>query len=98
MPWIPIAFSTLRPTTSPRLSTIQLGFDCSEPPTTVPAESLIEGTGNDLRRVADEPSRIEREFEGAVTLTVCRDTVFKVVLDTLNVRFGFCGVDYASRY
>ena len=39
-------------------------------------------------RVADEVARIEREFEGEVSLTVTRDLIFTVVSDTLNVRFN----------
>ena len=87
--WIPMALSTLRPATSPRLSTIRLDF--SHPSTaTRSVESAIEITGNNLRQVADE---IEREFEGAVNLTVLWDPVFEAVSESLNVRFQFCGVD-----
>ena len=93
--WIPMALSTLRPATSPRLSTIRLDF--SRPSTaTRSVESAIEITGNNLRQVADEIARIEREFEGAVNLTVFRDPVFEAVSDTLNVRFRLCGVDDTS--
>ena len=90
-----MALSTLRPATSPRLSTIRLDF--SRPSTaTRSVESAIEITGNNLRQVADEIARIEREFEGAVNLTVFRDPVFEAVSDTLNVTFQFCGVDDTS--
>ena len=90
--WIPMALSTLGPATSPHLSTIRLDFSRSLI-VNRSAMSLIEGTANDLRWVADEVARIEREFEGAVNLNASRDSVFKVVLDTLDVRFRFCGVD-----
>ena len=90
LPWFPMALSTLEPTTSPRLSTIRLDFTCSSY-FTGSAETLIEDMGDDLRRVADEVSRIKREFEGAVSLTTLRDSKFEVVLDRLNVRFRFVG-------
>ena len=86
--WIPAALSTLTPATSPRLSVITLDLSCS-PVGDHPAETLIANAGVDLRRVADEVARIEREFKGAVNITVVRDPVLQVVLDTLNVRFSF---------
>jgi len=87
VPWISLALSTLRPATSPHLSAIRLNFAGEASIVDQSAETLIETTGDDLRRIADEVARIEREFEGAVTLTVLRDSVFGVVLDTLNVSF-----------
>jgi len=54
-------------------------------------EALVGGTDDDLRRLADEVARIEREFEGAVKLTVLRDPWFEMALDRLNVRFRFVG-------
>jgi len=43
---------------------------------------------DDLRRIADEVARIEREFEGTtLNLTVVSDSKF----DTLNVRFCSAG-------
>ena len=90
-----MALSTLRPATSPRLSTIRLDFAPSFIVNRT-VESLIEGTANDLRKVADEVARIEREFEGAVRLITVRDTVFGEVLDTLKVRFHICGIDDVS--
>ena len=90
-----MALSTLRPVTSPCLSTVRLDFARSLLVDRT-VESLIEGTANDLRRVADEVARIEREFEGAVRLTTVRDTVFGKVLDTLKVRFHICGIDDIS--
>ena len=84
MSWIPMALSTLRPVTSPRLSVIELGVTSSRG---VSVETVI----TDFRRIAEEIARIEREFEGAVTFTVVPDSRVRVVLDTLNVRFSFVG-------
>jgi len=86
LPWIPMALSTLRPTTSPHLSTIRLDF-AGAIIGSRHVETSIRDMGDDLRRLADEATRIEREFEGAVNLTVLRDSRFEVVFDTLNVRF-----------
>ena len=87
--WIPLAFSTLRHTTSPRLAVICL--ELARSPTAYRStETLLQDLGDDLRRVADEVTRIEREFEGAVNLTVVRGLGFKEALDTLGVRFRFC--------
>ena len=83
LPWIAIALSTLRPSTSPHLSAIKLDFCTSA---TLLVETMIAEMGNDLRRIADEVARIEREFEGAVSFIVCRDSKLWAVLDTLNVR------------
>ena len=93
--WIPEVLSTLRPATSPRLSTIQLNF-------TRPyiasrsVEAAIKATGDDLRWVADEIARIEREFGGAVEVNVCLDSSFEAVSDVLNVRVHFYGVGDTS--
>ena len=89
LPWVPVALSTLRPAPSPRLSAIRLVLVRS--PIIRSIKTLIEDTGHDLRRVADELTRIEREFEGAVSLTVVTDSGFGVVLDTLEVRFRSYG-------
>jgi len=43
--------------------------------------------GDDLQRVADEVAQIECDFKGAMGLTLALDPVFKVVFDTLGVRF-----------
>ena len=96
LPWIPMALSTVKSATSPRLSTIRLSLiRLSIASQSVP--SVIEVIGHDLRSVADEVARIEREFGGAVNFTVLRDPEFGVVFDALNVRFRFCGTDDASR-
>ena len=85
LPWIHIALSTLRPATSPRLSTIQLDFTRPSPSGRF-VDVFTESVGDDLRWIADEIVRIEREFMGAVNSTVLRDPWFKMVFDTLNVR------------
>ena len=83
--WIPMALSTLRPSTSPRLSSVQLNF--SRPViANLRILAAIRDEHNNLRRVADELARIEREFEGAVNLIVVRDPGSAAVFDTLNVR------------
>lgn len=88
LPWIPMALSTLRRATSPRLSDIRLDFSSSYDRS---VETMIIGMGNDLRRIASEVIRIECEFEGTVTFTVVQDSGFGAVLNTLNVRFRFVG-------
>ena len=88
LPLIPGALSTLRPTTSPRLSTVRFEFTC-EPTTAQPIEILIDEVGDYLRQVAHEVARIEDEFEGVVNFNVVPDPKFEMVLGTLNVRFHF---------
>ena len=89
--WIPASLSTLRPATSPRLSAVQLTFTHS-PQINRFVEAAIETMGNDLRRTANEVTRIQRKFGGGVNLTVVRDTGFKAVFDKLSVRFHSCRV------
>ena len=86
LPWIPTALSTIKPTTSPRLSVIKLSF-VRQPSTIRSVQVMIEDMRKDLWKVADELTRIEREFGGTLSLTVVRDPAFEVVSDTLNVRF-----------
>jgi len=90
LPWIPTALSTIGPTTSPRLSSLRLTFAGSPSPRSI--ESLIEHLGDDLLRIAGEVTRIEREFEGVLNITVVRDLQFGAALGRLNVRFRFVGV------
>ena len=87
LPWIHLALSTLRPATSPRLSAVQLKFSRSACIYIIGAQGLIKNVGNDLRQIADEVARIEREFEGVVNFTVLRDSGFGAALDRLNVSF-----------
>ena len=88
LPLIPMALSTLRPATSPHISTIRLDFCATY---SRPRRTVITALGNDLRRIADEITQIEREFGGAVDFTVAPDSEFQVEFDTLNVRFIFVG-------
>jgi len=90
--WIPIALSTLRPTTSPRIFDIRLNFSLRST-TNRSVETLLNDAGRGLRLVADEFARIKREFGGAVYLSVGRDPTFGVALRTLNVRFRLCGIN-----
>jgi len=87
VPWIALALSTLKPATSPRLSAIRLDFG-GPPIDTRSVESLVKDAGDDLRQIASEVVRIEREFgEGVVNVIVLRDQLYGAVLDTLNVSF-----------
>ena len=88
VPWIPMALSTLRPATSPRLSAIRLDLFCESDR---PIDTVITDMGNDLRRIAGEVARIEREFEGAVNFAVPRGKGIGTALDRLNVRHRFVG-------
>ena len=88
--YIPMALSTLKPSTSPHLSYVHLrltGPTCHIPHL-VSRTSGLENLDNDLRQVADELSRIEREYEGAVELIVLRSSEFEL-LNRLSVRFSF---------
>ena len=76
IPWIPTALSTLSPTTSPHLSSLGLLFFGSS--SQLRPEFSIEDVGNDLQRVADQITRIERESEGAANFTVVLDPIFWV--------------------
>ena len=90
-----MALSTIKPATSPRLSIIQVNLVRSYT-TTRTVEDLVKHTRDDLRWLADEAIRIEREFEGALKVTVSRDPAFKVALDALDVRIHFCGLEDTS--
>ena len=89
LPWIPAALSTIKLATSPRLSAIKLRFP-HQPDASGSVEVTTRHTGNDLRRVADEVTRIESEFRGTLSLTVLRYPAFEVVSDTLDVRPHCC--------
>lgn len=74
--WIPTALSTLKPTTSPHLSVVQLYFT----PRTrwrVPRAS-IERLNNDLGLIEHEVARIGREFVGEVNVTMDRKVRLRV--------------------
>ena len=87
--WISSALSTLRSATSPRLFAIRLSFAQAHT-TNRPVETTVENIDHDLRRVADEVARIEREFKGVVNVTVPQDPAFRIAFDTLDVRFHLC--------
>ena len=87
VPWIPSALSTLKPTTSPHLSAILLDFAAESSIINQSADTLIENMGNDIRRIADEVARIDREFKGTVALSIISDSVFSEVFNRLNVSF-----------
>ena len=89
-----MALSTLKRSTSPRLSSLRL--DCVGSPIEQSVVSLIEDMGNDLLSIANEFIRINHEFKGAVNPTVVRDSGFEVVLDALNVSFRFRAVNITS--
>ena len=74
IPWIPMALSTLNPTTSPHISSLRLNF--IGPPTRLRPGFSIEDMGDALRQIADQVARIEQEFEGVVNCTVIRDPRF----------------------
>ena len=82
--WINVALSTLWSAKSPRLSAIRLNFSGWF---IASVETLIEDTGDDLRWIAAEVSRIKREFKGTEDVTVVRDSIFWAALDALNVSF-----------
>ena len=90
--FIPVALSTLKPSTSPHLSHIYFGL--SGPRYSnfyyfIKGTSNLENMGSDLRRIAEEFSRIEREYEGAVDLSVVRSTGYEPLDKLTNVRFFF---------
>ena len=93
--WIPAALSTLRLTTSPHLSAIQLTFIRSST-ASQSVQDMTKCTGNDLLSVAEEVARIEREF-GGVNVTVRRDSGFKEVFDKYNVRLHSVGLAIPPR-
>ena len=93
LPWIPAALSTLKPTTSPHLSTITLRFTRVRS-VNRPARAVIKDMRDDIQWVTDESIRINREFEGAVNFTVHRDSGF-AEFDKFQVSFRFL-VDHVS--
>ena len=83
LPWIPLALSTLRPATSPRLSAIRLDFT-GLVIVNGSTDAWIANTYDDLARIADEVAQLEREFEGA-NMTLVQGPVFRAVMETVNV-------------
>ena len=84
--YIPVALSTLKPSTSPHLSDVQLRLTGPTHPHYTSENWNLENMGDDVPRIAEESSRIEREYEGVVDLRVFRGAGFERY-DTLNVRF-----------
>ena len=90
--WIPTTLSTLRPATSPCISAIRLSLG-SHSASDRAVLALLKATGRELLRVADEFTRIEREYKGVVKLTVVRGPGFEAVFNMFNVRSRFCGAN-----
>ena len=63
--WVPMALSTLKPATSPRLFAIRFSYF-----TIHARDPDIGAIKEDLRRTADEVARIRCEFEGAVDVAM----------------------------
>ena len=64
--WLPEAISTLKPTTSPRLSSLRLLTRDRPPGSPVPSKERL---GN-VTRLVEEVTQVERKFKGAVKVTV----------------------------
>ena len=84
--YIPVALSTLKPSTSPHLSDVQLRLTGPTHPHYTSENWNLENMGDGVPRIAEEFSRIEREYEGVVDLRAFRGAGFERY-DTLNVRF-----------
>jgi len=84
--YIPMALSTLKPSTSPHLSYVQLRLTGPTHPHYTSENWNLENMGDGVPRIAEELTRIEREYEGVVDLRVFRGAGFERY-DTLNVRF-----------
>ena len=96
-PRIPVAFSTLRPATSPHLSTIRLEFAC-EPTLAHLTETVVDEMINYLEQLPGETTRIQREFEGAVDFTVAIDSKFEAVLGKIDVRIYFDKSSWSRKF
>ena len=84
--YIPVALSTLKPSTSPHLFDVQLRLTGPTHPHYTSENWNLENMGDGVPRIAEESSRIEREYEGVVELRVFLGAGFERY-DTLNVRF-----------
>ncbi|KAF9781680.1 hypothetical protein BJ322DRAFT_1220464 [Thelephora terrestris] len=84
--WIPVALSTLKPTTSPRLSIVRLSLRSMA--RYVNPRDWWERLCDDLRRVEGEIARIKHEFAGEVNLIVSRPPWFR---DSLPLNFDADG-------
>ena len=85
--WIPVALSTLRVSTSPRLSFIQLELTRSRTLGRL-TEVQIKNLGDDLRPILGECVRIKREFEG-VAFEISSDQWFDEVVEPV---LGHCKI------
>ena len=78
--WIFTALSTLKPATSPLLSQVCL-HSSHRPdkghPSGIPGIAELGKLDNDLRRIGDEFTRIEKEYGGGVDLVVSRAATFQ---------------------
>ena len=72
--WIHVALSTITPVTSMYLSILRLGY---YPPHSIPGY-LLERLDNDYQLIKDEVARIDREFVGAMKLTLSGFPGFEV--------------------
>ena len=84
--YIPVALSTLKPSTSPHLSDVQFRLTGLTHPRYTSENWNLENMGDDVPQIAEELTRIEREYEGVADLRVFRGAGFERY-DTLNVRF-----------
>ena len=82
--WVSATLATLKPTTTPQLSKIRIRFT---DPSRIRTRRL-EKVHDDIRRIADEFTRIEHEYGGTVNLTVTLDSGFSQ-LDVNKVDFRF---------
>ena len=94
--YIPVALSTLKSSTSPHLSYVHLRLTGPTHPNFTSGNWNLENMGDGVPRIAEEFSRIEREYEGVVDLRAFRGAGFERY-DTLNVRFFIpVGLDETS--
>ena len=95
--WIPIALSTLTPATSPHSSSIYLGFDYPVDRLLThgtPETAELEELCRNLEWIADELTRIQGEYGGAVKFIVFQGPDFRrLAAAPFNVRFRSCRVD-----
>lgn len=96
-PRIPVDLSTLRLTTSPRLSSVRLEFACV--PSAVPSVEIVaEEMINYAEQAADYIARIKREFGEAVNFTVAIDSKIEAVLGRIDVSFCFDKTSWPHKF
>jgi hypothetical protein len=84
--WIYAALLTIKPATSPHLSTIQLKISGRLLLERIPERSREELI-HDLRLIDEEVDRIEREFSGSVNLIVHRYPGYEVCYPSLILTY-----------